>query len=91
MPKLSFSQTDLYPAPMVSVTDAIEEVNELFYRNAWCDGLPIIPPTEDRVEKMLSATGYEPEKLIGLIPPRMGAATVQMIAISAVMAGAKPE
>ena len=91
MPRSSFSSTDLYPAPLVSVTNAIEDVNELFYRNAWCDGLPIIPPTEERVEKMLSNTSYKPDQLIGFIPPRMGASTVQMIAISAVMAGAKPE
>jgi hypothetical protein len=91
MPKSSASSTDPYPAPFVSVKDNLEEVNELFYRNAWCDGLPIIPPTKERVNHMLSGTRYNPDQIIGLIPPRMGAATVQMIAINAVMAGAKPE
>ena len=88
MPRSSSSSTDPYPAPFVSVTDTLEEVNELFYRNAWCDGLPIIPPTKERVNHMLSGTGYNPDQIIGLVPPRMGAATVQMIAINAVMAGA---
>ncbi|MFC1971705.1 hypothetical protein ACFLV0_07300, partial [Chloroflexota bacterium] len=80
-----------YPAQLVSVKDTIEDVNNLFYRNAWSDGLPIIPPTPERVEKMLSGTSLKPDQIIGLIPPRMGAATVQIIAINAVMAGAKPE
>lgn len=80
-----------YPAPTVSVTDNIEDINDLFYRNAWTDGLPIIPPTEERVQKMLSGTDLEPDQLIALMPPKMGAATVQVIAINAVMAGAKPE
>ena len=91
MPKSSFSLADPYPAEMVSVKDSIEAVNELFYSSAWCDGLPIIPPTRQRVEKMLAGTHLEPDRIIGLIPPRMGAATVQMIAINAVMAGARPE
>lgn len=80
-----------YPAATVSVADDVEDVNNLFYKNSWCDGLPIIPPTVERVEKMLSGTSLKPDQLIGLIPPRMGAATVQVIAINAVMAGAKPE
>ncbi|MFC1971256.1 hypothetical protein ACFLV0_04960 [Chloroflexota bacterium] len=92
MPKsMKAKKHKAYPAPLVSVKDTIEEVNNLFYRNAWSDGLPIIPPTPERVEKMLSGTNLKPDQIIGFIPPRMGAATVQIIAINAVMAGAKPE
>ncbi|MDP2916330.1 MAG: hypothetical protein Q8O16_00200 [Dehalococcoidia bacterium] len=92
MPRAVASETrPAFPAPTVSVTDTIEEINDLFYKNAWSDGLPVIPPTEERVEKMLSGTSMKPDQLIGLIPPRMGAATVQIIAINAVMAGAKSE
>ena len=91
MPKSSVSLTDPYPAELVSVVDSIEEVNALFYKNAWCDGLPIIPPTKQRVAKMLSGTALVADRIIGLIPPRMGAATVQVIAVNAVMAGAKPD
>lgn len=88
---ISLAAQKAYPAAKVSVTDTLEDINDLFYNNAWTDGLPIIPPTEERVEKMLSGTSYKPDQLIGYIPPRMGAATVQVIAINAVMAGAKPE
>ncbi|MFC1910040.1 hypothetical protein ACFLXC_01950 [Chloroflexota bacterium] len=91
LPKTSASNARIYPAELISVKDTLEDVNQLFYNNAWTDGLPIIPPTEKRVEKMLSGTSLKPDQLIGLIPPMMGAATVQMVAIHAVMAGAKPE
>ncbi len=88
---VSSAMQKIYPAAMVNVDDSLESVNDLFYRNAWTDGLPIIPPTPERVERMLTGTTLKPDTLIGLIPPRMGAATVQVIAINAVMAGAKPE
>ena len=92
MPKAISSETkQVYPASMVDVADTIEDVNDLFYRNGWTDGLPIIPPTEERVAKMLSGTSLKPDQIIALIPPRMGAATVQVIAVNAVMAGARPE
>jgi len=88
---VSLETQKAYPAATVSVTDTIEDINDLFYRNAWTDGLPVIPPTEERVEKMLSGTSLKADQLIGCIPPRMGAATIQVIAINTVMAGAKPE
>ncbi len=91
-PKSTYSAAQKnYQAATVSVDDSLDSINELFYRNAWTDGLPIVPPTPERVEKMLAGTSLKPDTLIGLIPPRMGAATVQVIAINAVMAGAKPE
>jgi hypothetical protein len=87
----SLKVKDAYPAETLRVKDTLEEINDVFYKNAWSDGLPIIPPTVERVEGMLSGTHLTPDQVIGLIPPRMGAATVQVIAINAVMAGAKPE
>ena len=57
----------------------------------WTDGLPIVPPTEDRVVNMLQGTQRDPEELVAIIPPRNGKATVEKIAINAVMAGCKPE
>ena len=55
------------------------------------DPLPVIPPTVERVEKMLLATTLAPEEIVGLIPPNYGAATVEKIAANAVMAGCAPE
>ena len=55
------------------------------------DPLPVIPPTVERVAKMLATTAFAPEEIIGMIPPNYGAATVEKIAANAVMAGCAPE
>lgn len=68
----------------------LEEVNRFFYRRGWTDGLPIIPPTEQAVEEMLRGTDLPSEHVVGKVIPRLGKATVEKIAINAVMAGALP-
>lgn len=55
------------------------------------DGLPMVPPTSEAVEEMLKGTSYPRDKVIGLMEPKSGIATVEKIAVSAAMAGAKPE
>ncbi|MDR7567362.1 MAG: hypothetical protein QN143_03210 [Armatimonadota bacterium] len=67
-----------------------EEVNRYFYRMGWTDGLPIVPPTPRAVEEMLRGTDLEPDHVVAHLPPRMGKATVEKIAVNAVMAGALP-
>ena len=68
----------------------IEAVNRHFYMNGWTDGLPIIPPTEDAVATMLTGTDLPRDYLLGHLVSRLGKATVEKIAINAVMAGALP-
>jgi hypothetical protein len=68
----------------------LEEVNQFFYRRGWGDGLPIIPPTEEAVKEMLTGTDLPADQVVGKIIPRFGKATVEKIAINAVMAGALP-
>jgi hypothetical protein len=75
----------------VLVADSAEAVTNLFYEKKWSDGLPIIPPTEEAVERMLAGTRREPGNIVATIPPRWGEATVEKIAINAVMAGCLPE
>ncbi len=71
------------------------EANENFQQycaeNFQTDGMPVVPPTREAVDRMLAGTSYPPDKEIGLMYPKQGRATVEKIAISAVMAGAKPE
>ena len=55
------------------------------------DGMPLVAPTKESVEEMLKGTSYPRDKVIGIMEPGNGIATVEKIAISAVMAGAKPE
>ncbi|HTY82305.1 MAG TPA: hypothetical protein VMB24_05940, partial [Dehalococcoidales bacterium] len=68
----------------------LAEVNEFFYRRGWTDGLPIIPPTEEAVKEMLSGTDYPPDYMVEKLEPRLGKATIEKIAINAVMAGCLP-
>jgi peroxiredoxin len=55
------------------------------------DALPVIPPTLERVERMLAASPLDGDEVIALVPPNYGAATVEKIAANAVMAGCRPE
>ena len=68
----------------------LEEVNRFFYRRGWTDGLPIIPPTEEKVAEMLTGTDLPSDHVTAKIIPRLGKATIEKIAINAVMAGALP-
>jgi peroxiredoxin len=56
----------------------------------FADALPVVPPTVERVERMLAATPHAPHEIIGLVAPNYGAATVEKIAANAVMAGCQP-
>jgi hypothetical protein len=57
----------------------------------WGDGLPMIPATPERVAAMLAGTGRPADDLVAILPPRLGCATVERVAINAVLAGALPE
>jgi hypothetical protein len=67
-----------------------KEVNRFFYKRGWTDGLPVAPPTEEEVAEMLAGTDLAPDHVIGKIVPRLGKATVEKIAVNAVMAGCLP-
>jgi len=62
-----------------------------YCRETFGDALPVIPPTAERVERMVEASGRAPEEIVGQIPPCYGEATVEKIAANAVMAGCAPE
>jgi hypothetical protein len=69
----------------------IAEFIELAYDQGWTDGLPVYPPTDDLVAAMIDYIGRDPDEVVGVIPPGEGIATIEKIAINAVMAGCKPE
>lgn len=68
-----------------------DDVAEFMFDQGFSDGLPLVPPTPERVMRMLSGTRRNPQDIIATMPPNMGEATVEKIAINAVMAGCKPE
>lgn len=72
---------------MAPVVDPIES---LFERGV-TDGLPGVPPTRERVEHALAAAGRPGDELVALVPPNYGRATVEKIAVNAVMAGCRPD
>jgi hypothetical protein len=68
-----------------------EIITDYFQDKGWGDGLPIIPPTVDRVNKMISAVNKGSQEVLGELPPRWGKVTIEKLAINSVMAGCKPE
>lgn len=80
----------VFRAARREISDDLEEVQELFYQQGWTDGLPIIPPTVQRVERFLKAAGWSPELQLGTLAPSGGTVSAELLCINAVMAGAKP-
>lgn len=81
---------------MVTVTGAdyktaVDNVNALFVKNMWSDGLPIVPPTQDQVKWILTGTPLAPDQVVGAVPARGGIADVTSVAIALAMAGGRPE
>ncbi len=70
---------------------SVAAANHLYYERGWTDGLPIIPPTERELEKMLQYADRDPEEVLAVLLPRRGKATLRKIAINAIMAGCLPE
>jgi hypothetical protein len=70
---------------------ALAETIELMYETGWTDGLPVVPPTGGLVEGFIQASGRPAGELIAELPPLGGRATVERIAVNAVMAGCLPE
>lgn len=64
---------------------------EFFLEKVWSDGFPVVTPTEERVQWMLTGTRRLPEEMIGRVPPALEPVTVRTAAIHALMAGCKPE
>ncbi len=78
-------------AERVETPDDMDEFNAFVHARRWGDGLPILPPTPERVARMLTGTRRPPDEVIAAVAPAFGAATVERIAINAAMAGCRPE
>ncbi len=70
---------------------SLEDDLEAMYDRGWTDGLPVVPPTEERVMRMLEGTTREAGDIVTIVPPNLHEVTVEKVAINAVMAGCKPE
>ena len=90
------AQSDLAAGPEPAPDDIVlrgtlDEINDHFYRHFWSDGLPIIPPTPERVERFLGFTDRARDEVLGVCPPANRLATVWNVAVNGVMAGCRPE
>jgi hypothetical protein len=68
-----------------------EQVNAYFYERQWSDGLPIVPPTVEKIEEFLSFTNRGRDETLGIVLPARRAVTVWAVAVNGVMAGCRPE
>ena len=87
--QIRFSETGLI-SRRIEIGAGEDEFEAMFERG-WSDGLPVVPPTQERVLRMLQGTTRDPQELVGLCPPNLVPLTVEKVAINAVMAGCKPE
>jgi hypothetical protein len=88
---LSFART----TPRLLEADTEDNLHRLFDENRWTDCLPVVLPTEERVEAMLRGTSHPRDKIVGRLRPTVFREswefTVEKVAVNAVMAGARPE
>ena len=89
-PEEKSPQQSVSKPPRIAFKGNFNDVNLFFYRKGWSDGLPIVPPTEAAVAEMLTGTDLPANHVVAKVIPRMGKATVEKIAVNAVMAGALP-
>jgi hypothetical protein len=78
-------------AELVEAPDDLDELIEFFHARRWSDGLPVVPPTRERVERMMAGVAREPGEVVARVAPGFGEATVERIAINAVMAGCRAD
>ena len=84
-----FGETGI-AARRITIGEWDDEI-EACYDRGWSDGLPVVPPTDARILRMLGGTTRKPDEVIGLVPPNLSPITVEKVAINAVLAGCKPE
>ncbi len=70
---------------------SLEDEWEAMWDRGWSDGLPVVPPTEARVLRMLEGTTRDPSEVVAVVPPSLVECTVEKVAVNAVMAGCAPE
>lgn len=87
-------ETQLPPEPAardIVFRGTFEEVNEYFNERDWSGGLPIVPPTREKIEEFLRYTDRKPDESLGIVLPESRAVTIWTIAVNGVMAGCRPE
>lgn len=84
---MSTNASNLQSVEWDDPTDAIEQI----YKLGWTDGLPVVPPSSERVQQFIDYVRREPDEVLGSLPERRRTVTVEKVASNAVMAGCLPE
>ncbi len=85
-------QDDASPQPRdIVYRGTLDQINDYFHQHNWSDGMPVVPPTLERIEKFLRYTGRDAHEVIGVCPPANREATVWNVAVNGVMAGCRAE
>jgi hypothetical protein len=80
---------DKLTARRIELGDA-EDIFEFMFERGLTDGLPVVPPTPERVMWMLTGTRRDPRDVVAIVPPNLAPVTIEKVAVNAVMAGCKP-
>ncbi len=80
-----------YPAEVLNFTGSWDDLQRYFFEKWWSLGLPVLPPTPERVAEMLAGTNRKPDEVLGAVPPQMGTLTVELAAAHGAMSGCRPE
>ena len=89
---LAASEDTREPEPTEIVfSGSFDEVNQYFLGREWSEGLPVVPPTPERVRAFLEFTDHDPHHVLGLLLPERREATVWNVAVNGVIAGCRPE
>jgi len=83
--------TEVFTVEMDASPEGLDAVNRFLAERDWSDGIPVVPPTPELVERMLAGTSRSPQDVLMVMEPGFGVATVEKVAINAVMAGCRPE
>ena len=79
-------------APLIELADGSQEaLDDYLDANGWSDGLPVVPPTAERVAAMVAGADRPASHELGTMAPRQGVVTIETLAVNAVMAGCRPE
>ncbi len=71
--------------------DEPDDLVELYFERGWTDGLPVVPPTREKIDAVVEALGGEPDLIECRVPPRWGDLSREILAINVVMAGCRPD
>src|SRR5262245_51535142 len=75
----------------IDLAEDIDVIYDHCDREGWTDGLPIVPPTPERVQRFVESTGRDAKEVLGILEPAKAVLTVEKVAINAVLAGCRPE